>query len=151
MIDLNKLAMQTIDLASIDNYLGLATTNPFLFILICMIIIDIITGLGATLVSRKGLDSSIAFKGWVKHSVVLITCVIVDTVAIAVKASIVGNIVTLLGITMYFTSIPGNLTACPNRSMELHGNNVADKVGYARFKVKSSKYVTARKDFWKFV
>ena len=30
-------------------------------------------------------------------------------------------------------------------------DNVADKAGYARFKVKSGKYVTARKDFWKFV
>ena len=30
-------------------------------------------------------------------------------------------------------------------------DNVADKSGYARFKLKSGKYVTARRDFWKFV
>lgn len=30
-------------------------------------------------------------------------------------------------------------------------DNVADKAGYARFKLKGGKYVTARRDFWKFV
>lgn len=94
-----------------DDYLKLAVTHPTFFFLIVLLLLDIITGISATIIQKTGLDSSIAFKGWVKHTVILTVCFIFEFSFTAIGMPIIGNILTILAYTVYIPSFIGNLEA----------------------------------------
>lgn len=96
-----------------------AFASPTMFLLLVVVLLDVFTGVGATLINKKGLDSSISFKGFVKHSVVLFSCFLVEAAFLATFYNahinpyimVFGHIITLLAITSYVPSLVGNVSA----------------------------------------
>lgn len=110
VIDWEEFAQQTIQLGSFRDYLMLAMSNPFLFTLITAVSIDVISGVSASAINHK-LDSSVGFKGIVKHTTLLLLAVLLEFLGAAVNIKAVGNTFCLLAISNYVISILGNLAA----------------------------------------
>lgn len=113
----------------------LLVVNPFLFSLFIVVLLDIVTGLGATFIQKNGLDSSIAFKGWVKHGVVLVSCFLIEIASNVIGLPVIGNFITFLGCLVYLTSIPGNLHA-----MNIYLPDWVKRVFKTELERKSKKY-----------
>lgn len=109
MIDWQAIAQNTIKFNAFDEYLGLAITNPFLFALITAVAVDVISGISASIVKGNGLDSSIGFKGIVKHVTLLLLGIILEFSTGAIGISIVANTFCVLAVSNYLISILGNL------------------------------------------
>lgn len=136
MVDIiDQIGKIAIDITKLPETMGLVLTNPFLFLLLVSVVIDIITGIGATLINKKGLDSSIAFEGWVKHSEIIIVSLITEIVANMFGIGFIGDIITLCGTTVYIESIPGNIAA-----MKFKLPNWAIKLFKAEIQRKAEKY-----------
>lgn len=108
MIDWQAFAESAINFTAFDEYLGLAVTNTFLFALITSVAIDVITGLSASVINRK-LDSSVGFRGIIKHTTILLLGIILEVASAAIGVKIVGNTFCFLAIANYIVSILGNL------------------------------------------
>lgn len=108
MIDWQAIAENTIQFNAFGEYLGLAITNPFLFALITAIAVDVLSGISASILNRK-LDSSVGFKGIVKHTTLLLLGIILEFSTTAIGVRIVGNTFCVLAVGNYIISILGNL------------------------------------------
>lgn len=108
MIDWQAIAQNTIKFNAFDEYLGLAVANPFLFALVTAIAIDVLSGISASVLNRK-LDSSVGFKGIVKHTTLLLLGIILEFSTTAIGVRIVGNTFCVLAVGNYIISILGNL------------------------------------------
>lgn len=111
IIDFNEIAGNLVDYSALDQYLGLAISNPFLFLLVTVIMIDVITGVFASL-KNGSFDSSIGFNGWIKHTCCILVCIITEFSSMAIGAPVIANAVCFFAMFFYVGSIPGNLTAC---------------------------------------
>lgn len=102
---------QTVDFTRFSECLGLALANPFFILLMTAILIDLLSGVGASIVQGK-LDSSLMRKGFVKHFTSLAICFIAEAVTSWLSAGFVGNFITFYALSSYFISIPANLIGC---------------------------------------
>lgn len=100
-----------IEFWNIDDYFRIAVAHPTLFILFTLIVLDLITGISATLIKGKGLDSSLAFKGWVKHITIFMGCFLLEAAFTGVGMPFLGYCVSILAYTIYVPSIIGNLNS----------------------------------------
>lgn len=115
-LNLNQLHTVSINIESFALSAYKVIHSPTMFLLFGIIILDVISGVGATLVVRKGLDSSISFKGFIKHTFALLLCFIVEFLFYALTIAMtfpdmvgsIGHFITLLAITSYFASVIGN-------------------------------------------
>ena len=133
MTDVLKfLDAHPVEFWKVDDYIHLAVTHPTFFILLVLIILDIVTGLSATVIKKNGLDSSIAFQGWVKHTLILFSCFLLDFTFTAIGISMLGSIITILAYTIYIPSIIGNLNASgiklPDYVLELFKREINRKI-----------------------
>lgn len=109
MINWSEIADRTINFNAFEEYLGLAVANPFLFALVTAIAIDVISGVSASIVKGNGLDSSVGFKGIVKHVTLLLLGIILEFSTGAIGVRIIGNTFCVLVVANYLISIFGNL------------------------------------------
>lgn len=113
---LSKIHEVSINIESFAVCVAKVIHSPTMFLLFGIIVLDVISGVGATLVVGKGLDSSISFKGFIKHTMALLLCFIVEflfyalTIAMTFPSFVgsIGHFITLLAITSYFASVIGN-------------------------------------------
>ena len=108
MIKWNEIADRTVNFNAFEEYLGLAVANPFLFALITAVAIDVLSGISASVINRK-LDSSVGFKGIIKHTTLLLLGIILEFSTTAIGVRIVGNTFCVLAVSNYIISILGNL------------------------------------------
>lgn len=102
---------QVVDFNTFDECLGLAIANPFFILLLTAIAVDLISGVGASIVQKR-IDSSLLRKGFVKHCTSLAICFIFEAVTNWLCVGFVGNFITFYALSGYFISIPSNLIGC---------------------------------------
>lgn len=104
-------ATHSVDITHFKEYWLVAISNSALWVEMFFIATDILTGIGATFIQGKGLDSSIAFAGWIKHSIIIIVSLLGNFMGAALGIPVAGVLISIIGISVYFSSIPGNLDA----------------------------------------
>lgn len=107
-IPFQELANKTIEFDKIQYFWGLAIANPCLFILLGLVLADILTGIGASLMGPT-LDSSIGLKGIIRHTILILLGVLMEFVFNIAGLSIVGNAYCIFTGFYYVESILGNL------------------------------------------
>ncbi|HCM90591.1 MULTISPECIES: phage holin family protein [Vagococcus] len=87
--------------------------NPYIYLLIIVIIVDIFTGLAKAIFSRNypDLDSTIGLRGLIKHVVVLILVIVFNAYCVMFQLSAYSDLFILFYIGNYGLSIIENLGA----------------------------------------